>query len=1010
MTAPVWNTPIGTVGTFVPGSIISPVVLKATFQAPATSVTYQIINGSLPNGLVLLSIGYIIGTPSLLINDSVFKFVVRATDNLGNIADRGFSITISNVNPEWVTDEGSIGVFPSGVLMSYQLTATPLLPATYVTYTLISGTLPSGLTVSQFGLISGTPTTVALDTSSTFVIRVTDNRGNIRDRTFSMTVTGTAAPAFTIAPGSILTTLDSAWIELPITYSNPIVSNTVSIRILQGSLPDGLEINSTGLIRGYPIAPAYTQSYSAASTIATAITGDQITCYTTVNFSPNRRIVFTGTVFGGIIAGKNYYVKEITSLTTFTISETVNGPAILLTTGTGFMNVSLPAIVTGQPITQTFDFTLELTSPAGNDQAQYSITVTNQNLPISQGGPGYPANTRVPTILNTRPGSYDLTYLPGQFGYYVLPSDSGGLTYPVTTPAYIGQFQSDNYFGFKILGFDFDGNQLTYDYSGLPPGLTGDPSTGWVTGNLSIADNSISEFSFFVAAAKTINPTISSPYVRFSFRVANDVSGNITWLTPQDLGTINNGSVSLLRVSAYTPEGLPLTYVTADTLPPNLTLSTDGEIRGIVAYQPTDEELSLGQEQTYSFSVTAYSLQFPVITTTRTFTVKVSQQFEQPTDTLYIKCSPSIEDRYTLRTLLDQPSDTTDPLIPDSYLYRPDDPNFGKARSVVYAHAYGINASAFDEYVAAVTKNHYWRDLTLGEIRTAQARDQAGNIVYEVVYSAVIDNLVNPDGVSISEEIYWPRPIDLHIGPWYTSITDIFTSYGPIDGIPYYYTSLTSGSARLLYPNSLFNMRSRVGQTLGQEYNSRILPLWMTSQQENGSTLGYVPAWVICYTKPGYAATIKNNIETKWKNEIGQLIVLNQIDFQIDRFYVAKNITYDYEKSFPVCTVLTQNVDLQAEAIYVADTYLFGNQGTIKIGSELISYTYIDRIGNYVTGLTRGINGTIPSIYQIGDEVSVDLSYWANLPSATPAPDPIDSEDFYVLFPRKTILPDNTQY
>ena len=32
---------------------------------------------------------------------------------------------------------------------------------------------------------------------------------------------------------------------------------------------------------------------------------------------------------------------------------------------------------------------------------------------------------------------------------------------------------------------------------------------------------------------------------------------------------------------------------------------------------------------------------------------------------------------------------------------------------------------------------------------------------------------------------------------------------------------------------------------------------------------------------------------------------------------------------------------------------------------------------------------------------------WTGLPSATPTPDPIDNKDFYVLFPRKTILPDD---
>jgi hypothetical protein len=34
---------------------------------------------------------------------------------------------------------------------------------------------------------------------------------------------------------------------------------------------------------------------------------------------------------------------------------------------------------------------------------------------------------------------------------------------------------------------------------------------------------------------------------------------------------------------------------------------------------------------------------------------------------------------------------------------------------------------------------------------------------------------------------------------------------------------------------------------------------------------------------------------------------------------------------------------------------------------------------------------------------------WTGLPSATPVPDPLDSKDFYVLFPRQTILPDQAQ-
>jgi hypothetical protein len=158
-------------------------------------------------------------------------------------------------------------------------------------------------------------------------------------------------------------------------------------------------------------------------------------------------------------------------------------------------------------------------------------------------------------------------------------------------------------------------------------------------------------------------------------------------------------------------------------------------------------------------------------------------------------------------------------------------------------------------------------------------------------------------------------------------MTDIFTSYADVHNQAFY-TSLSPGTVTELYPNSLYNMRTRVADNLGQVLNSSLLPLWMTSQQSNGSTLGYTQAWVICYTNPGYADIIKTNIENNWPYK------LNIINFGIDRFSVDKSDTYDYDTT------------------------------------------------------------VIPAV-------------WEQLPSATPVPNPLDSEDFYVLFPQTTILPNS---
>lgn len=837
--------------------------------------------------------------------------------------------------PNWITIAGSIGSYPSNVVMAtaFQLQAQAVLPATTVSYAIISGNLPLGVTMNEAGLIFGTPGLVTSNTIYYFVVRVTDNLQNIRDRTFSMEVSGVSGPQFVDSIGPIVVN-DSTWVELQVGYTNPVPTNPVAIRVVQGRLPPGIEINTSGIIRGYAAPPLLNVTLPTVVTVATAISSNNIIGFSTADFSIGRPVKFSGSVFGGVTLGQTYYIKSILNETTFTISTTVDGPIYPLSNSVGNMTVTLPGVEVGQPTIQTYSVTLNLESPLGQDTTSYAITVINQNTPVSFGGPGYPPNSRVPTLYNTRPPTYDISVDQENYRYYLLPpigTVTPGVTYPLTMPAYAGQAASENYFSFRMMGHDFDGNTLEYAFSDLPEWLTGDPETGWLTGNPVIADNSISEYYFSVSARKATNPTISTPSINFSLKISNGLSGDIIWTTANDLGQINNGSISLLNVSAISD--VSLTYrVIEGELPPNLELLDNGEISGVVAYQPTTALLSLATITDFTFTIEAFSPDYPVIKSTREFTLSVFQEFNQPTDTLYIKCSPSVEDRYLIASLLED-----NILIPDDYLYRPNDPYFGKATSVIYEHAYGIYASSFDEYVAAITRNHYWRNLTLGELNTAVARDANGNIIYEVVYSKIIDNLVNPDGVSIPEEIYWPRFIPLNLGPWYTSITNIFTSYVSATNGSLYYTSLSPGYARILYPNSLPDMRSRVGQVLGQDYNSSILPVWMTSQQRNGSTTGFVPAWVIAYTKPGYADIIKNNIETQWKDSAGQVKTLNTINFRIDRFTVDKSITYNYDKN-------------------------------------------------------------------------LNPAAWTGLPSGTPVPDPLDSKDFYALFPRKTILPGSTQY
>jgi len=144
--------------------------------------------------------------------------------------------------PTWITPAGTLGTFPAATPFNAQLIATA---TTSLTYVIISGSLPDSVTMDVHGSISGTPGIVTSLTKYPIVVRATDALGNLRDRSFSISISGTAAPAFTTPAGAIpnpvpwsnkfpYSFLDSTWIEIPIEYSNPLSTNAIIIELLSG--------------------------------------------------------------------------------------------------------------------------------------------------------------------------------------------------------------------------------------------------------------------------------------------------------------------------------------------------------------------------------------------------------------------------------------------------------------------------------------------------------------------------------------------------------------------------------------------------------------------------------------------------------------------------------------------------------------------------------------------------------------------------------------------------------
>jgi hypothetical protein len=413
--------------------------------------------------------------------------------------------------------------------------------------------------------------------------------------------------------------------------------------------------------------------------------------------------------------------------------------------------------------------------------------------------------------------------------------------------------------------------------------------------------------------------------------LVGQVNTDVTWLTDSDLGTIANGSTSTLYVAAVnTIGGRPLQYRLApgsyptpnigvyNKLPQGLELLLSGDIAGRVSFNTfaldlgttTFDNRTTTFDSVYTFTVNAYS-QDGLVSVFKTFSITVARVYNEPYENLYIKCMPPQADRDLINQLIQNQD-----IIPVDLVYRVDDPNFGVAKNVIYQHAYGLTAATYPAYVNSLVINHYWKNLVLGSIRTARALDDAGNVLYEVVYSQVVDDLVNDQGQSVSKSVTLPYPINQF------DSTEIAT----------------------VYPNSLINMRDQVIDTVGQISN--ILPRWMLSKQANGNVLGFTPAWVICYCKPGKSGQIAYNIAEQYGDQ------LNRVDFEVDRYELDRLLTKNWNP------VVRRWVNTPPAPI--AET-TFDLVLHYRIGTEDSSYQTIASISTYNGGFG----------YAVGDQILV---------------------------------------
>lgn len=816
--------------------------------------------------------------------------------------------------PAWVTPGGDLGKIQA--LQFFELGLQAVDPTGNpdgkdVNYKLISGRLPAGMQIDSSGQVTGNPKdtysidgvpeAVTQDRTSTFTIRAISSSGKVTDRNFILTVTGNYVPQILTSNYTVLGEfLDGT--QVSITLSAVDLNNdAITFSILDGELPPGLSLSSDGIISGILIP----------------------------NISSNQ----------GQITGWNN-------------SPWGNNPW-------EFSTISSSHVYT---------FTVRANDSKSSDVRNYKIVVYAHD------------DIRADNAVLKDDDN-------------VITADSSINRPPILTTTTLGDhavYTSGNYFAFQFTGVDYDNVPINFSVTGtagtgwdagtvspptqdpqlgwdaapwdqslfaLPPGLSLDTQTGWLTGLIPETAVPFTDYSFGIQVVNAFDNTISSPTTVFNIRVLSALDLSVTWNTPTNLGLIDTGSVSKLSVSATAPSGRQLYYylTSGSKLPQGLTLLNNGDISGRVSFQSfaldngltTFDVKNVGLgiytapttiDKSHNFTVIAQDYS-GTVSGTRTFTLATNVITYAPYDNLYLNCIPSVAKRQLLNNILGN----TDYFGLDD-IYRPNDPWWGVQNDIKILVGYGLTASESSSYITAMERRHFNKKFYFGDYHYATATDINGNAIYDVIYVDLIEDT---------------------------------KTYKTVNGqvlktIPA--SSFVSKNGVTLYPNDIDLMVNDIIVAVGTT-NTNTLPQWETSIQANGKTLGFQTAAVLAYLKPGTGAKVLYKLVHGVPSDIKNVpfvsdryILDNNLDTNYNistRSYVIKKYTsFDtgYVQSLPITTTVDFGLDIPFDHVNGATlaqmAELGGYDGSVgDYNNKYIIFTTQENyVGDYPTLTNNGWN------------------------------------------------------
>jgi len=850
MSNPTWYTPPGDLGIIPEGKFYKLTLIGLDDDNNANPVYFQLIAGALPAGMQLSSTGDINGIPAAVASfqgvpqevgrNVTSKFTIRLytmlNGSIDRINDRTFFVTITGQDiPKFTVPSGSLGSFYDGQLVNIKIGSVDLDPNDIVSYYLADGALPNGIKLNSDGTLTG------------YIIPEA-----------ALDVKATAGYDNT----------NSEFGEFPFDYTTISISKNYQFDI---AITDGKDTN----VRTYTIYVYSRNTIGADTTDITAdndfVTADQVKYRTPFitniegSIGTYRHSNWFAYKFNGIDLDGDIIKYELSlgDGTTFD-SDGVGFDA----TGIAFDSArsELPPGLTIDPLTGWLYGRIPSLHFLEKEY-KFAITVSKlKNLDINSINVDWKPDVYAATVNEiTLVGEQTIDDTPVITGDRVLVKNQSNPTengiYIVAVGAWSRSTDMDQTIPlneFKSAG--------TLVVNG-----TENAGTRWIQ-EYTVPALGVSNIKFnkFVG----ISETVSSDNYFFTMKIIGEIEKEVYWTTDTRLGTINNGGTSIFYVNAVSRSGIPLRYrldaSTGSRLPQGTLLQSDGTITGKVTFNTfsidggttsfdADHGSRPGTKKTtidsiFTFTVEAYDIS-GIVSTFKQFSIEVNRAYNEPYENLYLQALPSIKNRQTLAGILQN-----EEVIPSRLLYRPMDPNFGRATRVESLFLHGIQPSTLSEYAESMFINFYQRKLWQESIKPARAIDEYGKILYEVVYFTLVDDLISSTGESISKQQLLPFNV-----------------------------TTSNGTTHWIYPNSILNMQNQIANVLPQIAPSE-LPQWMTSKQSSGNVLGYTPSWVIAFTQPGESEKIAYRIRNTYSNEF------NKIYFTVNRLVSDVTPSENFDK------------------------------------------------------------------------------------------------------------------